>query len=132
MTTLTIDSVRHDFNVWRTSRAKKGRIPDHLWDKVMKLLDYYPIGKVASALQLSGGQVIAKREQFKSHSTTMPVTTPVNFVELNMPSVMHGCTPVANSSSRVEIKRSDGSVLAIEHLSEQAMLQLLNQFTRGI
>lgn len=126
MTKLTIDSVQHDFKEWRTSRLKKGRIPMHLWDKALKLLEQYPVSKVAEALSVNGGQLAAKRKQHKANTTAEPLC-PVNFVELNIASA----TPYDTSiCSRLEIKRTDGVVLAIEHLSKQIILQLLSQFTR--
>lgn len=132
MTQLTIDSVQHDFKIWRTSRSKKGKIPEHLWDKTLKLLDHYPISKVIMALRLSGGQVSARRKQHKTNSIEAPLIRPVNFLELNMPLAMPCDAPATNSFNRLEIKRSDGAVLAIERLTEQTLLQALNQFTGGV
>ena len=43
----TLDDVKGDFEKWRASRPNKtGRIPNHLWDKVLAILDYYPVGEV--------------------------------------------------------------------------------------
>jgi hypothetical protein len=131
MTQLTIDSVQRDFNAWRASRTKTTRIPEDLWDKTLKLLEHYPISKVVQALRLSGGQVSAKRkQQLALNSNALPLKNPVNFVELNIPSITspHN-TPIR--SSRIEIKRSDGAVLAIEHFNDQTLLQIFNQFMRG-
>ena len=132
MTQLTINSVQHDFKIWRTSRSKKGKIPDYLWDKTLKLLDHYPIGKVVMALGLSGSQVLAKRKKCEINSTAVPLASSVNFVELNIPLATPYDTPTPNSFSRLEIKRSDGTVLAIERPTEQTLLQALNQFTGGV
>lgn len=131
MTQLTIDSVQRDFKAWRASRTKKTKIPDDLWDKTLKLLEHYPISKVVRALRLSGGQVSAKRkQQLPVNSTTLPIKTPVNFVELNIPSVAapHNARIPGN---KIEIKRSDGVVLAIEQFNDQILLHVLNQFMRG-
>jgi len=131
MTQLTIDSVQRDFKAWRASRIKKTKIPDDLWDKTLKLLEHYPISKVVRDLRLSGGQVSAKRkQQLALNSTTLPIKPPVNFVELNIPSVSlpHNTGVSAN---KIEIKRSDGVVLAIEQFNDQTLLHVLNQFMRG-
>lgn len=132
MTQLTIDSVQRDFKIWRTSRTKRGHIPDDLWDKTLQLLDHYPISKVIMALRLNGGTLLAKRKQQRETlSKTLPVTRPINFLELNMPVATPCDTRTISSGSRLEIKRADGAILAIEHFTEQTLLQVLNQFTRG-
>lgn len=60
----TLYNVKRDFEKWRASRPNKvGRIPNYLWDKVLDILDYYPVGEVTKVLRLSGGQVSAKRKQ---------------------------------------------------------------------
>jgi hypothetical protein len=132
MTQLTLDSVQHDFQVWRNARTGKSQIPKSLWDKALQLLEQYPISHVTKALHLSGGQVSAKRkEQRKKNSEALPITRPVNFVELNMPLPTSCDTRVASSGSKLEIKRADGAVLVIEGLAEQALFQVLSQFTEG-
>lgn len=131
MTQLTIGSVQRDFKAWRASRTKKSKIPDDLWDKTLKLLEHYPISRVVRDLQLNGGQVSARRKkQSEANSDTLPVKHPVNFLELNIPPMS---TPYNTSISgnRLEIKRADGVILAIEQLTDQTLLQVLNQFMRG-
>lgn len=129
MNQLTIESVQQDFKVWRASKPKKSKIPNYLWDKTLKLLEHYPISRVVRDLGLSGSQVSAKRKQNLAESTkTVPVKHPANFVEVNLPS--WNKTPI--SENRLEIKRSDGMVLAIEQVTAPTLLEILNQFMRGI
>lgn len=128
MTQLTIDSVQQDFKAWRSSRTKRTKIPDDLWDKTLKLLEHYPISQVVRDLGLNGGQVYVKRkQQQEANPNVSPVKTPVNFLELNMPPL--NTTGISNN--RLEIKRSDGITLLLEQLTEQALLQILNQFMQG-
>lgn len=131
MTQLTIDSVQRDFQEWRSSRTGKAKIPDDLWDKTLKLLEHYPTSKVVRELHLSGGQLSARRKQRSaSKSNMLSVKKPVNFVALNIPSV----TASLNThipSGRLEIKRSDGALLAIDQFNDQTLLQILNQFIGG-
>jgi hypothetical protein len=132
MTQLTIDSVQRDFKTWRTSRTKRAKIPDDLWDKTLKLLEHYPISRVVRDLGLNGGQVSARRKQQReTNSNVVSVKTPVNFLELNIPS-MGAPYDTHISGNRLEIKRSDGAVLAIAQLTDQTLLQILNQFMRGM
>ena len=83
MTQLTIDSVQRAFKAWRTSRTKRTKIPDDLWDKKLKLLENYLNSKVVRDLGLNSGQVYAKRKQRReANSNLSPVKTPVNLLEL--------------------------------------------------
>jgi hypothetical protein len=129
----TLDDVKRDFAKWRASRPnKKGKIPNHLWDKVFALLDLYPIGKVTKELGLSGGQVSAKRKQRNALEGISKSSATDNFVEVDLASTIRSNTPLANTFSRIEIRRPDGSVLTIGHLPEQTMMQVLNQFTMAV
>lgn len=129
----TLDDVKRDFAKWRSSRPNKtGRIPNYLWDKVLAMLELYPVGEVTRELGLSGSQVSAKRKQHNITAlNSKPITTD-NFMEFNLSSPITSSTPVANAFSRLEIRRPDGTVLTIERLPEQAMLQVLNQFTMAV
>ena len=128
MSRLTLASVQRDFKAWRSSRTNRAKIPDDLWNKTLKLLDHYPISKVVRDLRLCGGQVSARRrQQSQANSTIFPVKNPVNFLELDLPPL----NTMQISSNRLEIKRADGTILAIEQLTEQTLMQILNQFMQG-
>jgi hypothetical protein len=124
MAQLTLDSVQRDFELWRTSRTtgKTSKIPDHLWGKALHLLEHYSIASVMKALRLSGSQISAKRTARITNSKSNTA-----FVELNIPPL----TPHANHG-KVEIKRSDGTVLAIEQLTEHVLFQVLNNFMQKV
>lgn len=121
MAQLTLDSVQRDFELWRTT-GKTRKIPDHLWDKALQLLEHYPIASVMKALHLSGNQIATQRTARLTNSKSDAA-----FVELNIPSV----TPHANLS-KIEIKRPDGTVLAIEPLTEHTLFQVLTNFTQKV
>ena len=63
----------------------------------------------------------------QANSTIFPVKNPVNFLELDLPPL----NTMQISSNRLEIKRADGTILAIEQLTEQTLMQILNQFMQG-
>ncbi len=129
----TLDDVKHDFAKWRAARTNKtGRIPNYLWDKVLSILDYYPIGEVTNTLGLSGSQVSAKRKQRNPCNMSSKLPATANFVELNISSAMPSSNVVTKVHSRIEIRRPDGAVLVIEQLPEATMLQILNQFTQVV
>ena len=124
MAQLTLDSVQRDFELWRASRTtgKTSKIPNHLWDKALQLLEHYLIASVMKALRLSGNQIATQRTarltNLKSNAA---------FVELKVPPI----TPHANHG-KIEIKRPDGTVLAIEPLTDHTLFQVLTSFTQKV
>jgi hypothetical protein len=128
----TLDDVKRDFAKWRASRPNKGRIPNYLWDKVLAIIDFYPIGQVTKVLGLSGSQVSARRKQRDAINVSSSPPANPNFAELNISSAMPGVNSATSLHSKIEIRRADGAVLIIEQLSEQAMLKVLNQFTQVV
>lgn len=128
----SLDDVTRDFAKWRATRPNKGRIPNHLWDKVLGILDFYPIGEVTKELGLSGSQVSAKRKQRIASELSLKKSTNPNFVELNISQAKASDKPATNLQGKLEIRRPDGAVLIIDQLPEQTMLQVLNQFTQAV
>jgi len=128
----SLDDVKRYFAKWRATRTNKGRIPNHLWDKVLGILDYYPIGEVTKELGLSGSQVSAKRKQRIANELSLQKSANPNFVELNISQAKTHDKFVTNLHGKIEIRRPDGAVLIIDQLQEQTMLQVLNQFTQAV
>ena len=50
---VTLDQVAHEFEVWRTTRQHKGRIPERLWQSAISLIKSYPASQVAEQLHLN-------------------------------------------------------------------------------
>ena len=103
-----------------------------MWDKVLGILDFYPIGEVTKELGLSGSQVSAKRKQRIANEISLNKSANPNFVELNISQSKPSNKPVTNQHGKIEIRRPDGAVLIIDQLPEQTMLQVLNQFTLAV
>lgn len=128
----TLSDVARDFAKWRATRPNKGRIPNHLWDKVLGILDFYPIGEVTKELGLSGSQVSAKRKQRMANELSLKKSSNPNFVELNISQAKSSDKPVTSQHGKIEIRRPDGAILIIDQLPEQTMHQVLNQFTQAV
>lgn len=90
-----------------------------MWDKVLRVLDFYPLGEVTKVLGLSGSQVSAKRKQRIASELSLKKPANPNFVELNISQAKPFDNPAANLYSKIEIRRPDGAVLIIDQLSEQ-------------
>ncbi len=56
----TIDDVRKSFEPWRTTRIKRGPIPESLWNDAVGLMEYYPASVIAKELRLNATQLKRK------------------------------------------------------------------------
>jgi len=52
-----LDEAKAQFYHWRTTRSKRGKIPEHLWDKVKLLIDHYHLTAITKALSLNTNQI---------------------------------------------------------------------------
>src|SRR5690349_15319074 len=52
-----LDDVKFHFNHWRTTRTKRGKIPEYLWNKVQSLIKHYPLSVITNALNLNTNQI---------------------------------------------------------------------------
>lgn len=127
MHALTLESVCNDFETWRTTRGKVGKIPNYLWDKALTLLEHYPIGEVTKTLRLSGGQVSTK---LRARKEAKCMTDNVSFVELPNPCKNNEAVRV-NFDTKIELKRLDGASIIINNLSESTLMLVLNKFMQG-
>ncbi len=74
---LTLDVVKNHFDHWRTTRAKRGKIPTSLWNEVKTLIGRYPTNKIAQTLGVNAYQ-ISKGVNNKTDFTPgpAPIATP--------------------------------------------------------
>ena len=48
-----LEQVQKQFELWRRSRAKRGAIPDALWQAAIMLFPDYPVHRISKALRLN-------------------------------------------------------------------------------
>src|SRR6056297_2158026 len=90
----SLDTVRRQFEQWRSSRTKREPIPQHLWDAAAELCQSHPITHVCRHLRLS----------FADLKKRLPSAKPsVRFMEFNLNSLAGGW--------RLECDRADGARL---------------------
>src|SRR3990167_10175975 len=76
-----LEAVIHQFEHWRTTRGKRGRIPDALWALVAPLMEQYSHNEIASALRLNHAQMKEHVFQVSNKSTTFveyPLPAPIS------------------------------------------------------
>src|SRR5665811_2114920 len=89
--TTLLDDVKSHFAHWRTTRTKRGKIPDYLWDKVKLLIGRYSLTVITQTLSLNTYQIrdhldICDTVNFvevNSHSATLPSTNNQPIVAIN-------------------------------------------------
>ena len=93
--TLTLESVQHKFETWRSSRTKRERIPEPLWEAAAILCRHYPITHVCQRLRVSFTDLKKRLSTYQS--------PPVQFMDLNL-----SCF---SGPWHLECERPDGSKL---------------------
>ena len=84
-----LEAVVHQFEHWRATRSKKGKIPEALWKLVVPLMDQYNRNEISSALRLNYTQlkerILPISSESKQKSATFieyPLPPPVSVVEI--------------------------------------------------
>lgn len=112
----SLKAVTQQFEHWRATRTKRGRIPNELWALAAPLLDKYNHNKIASALKMNHTQLKAGVLPFLSQMQP-PSTT---FVECKLPASTISLT----GNCIVEFACKNGSTVKISGLTD-AQLQPL-------
>lgn len=112
-----LDIVVSQFEHWRITRGKRGRIPDSLWILVAPLMDKYNHNEIASALRLNHAQMKERVLPFLSQALDKSTT----FVEYPLPSPtfsMEGCI--------MEFTCKNGSAVKISGLTAMQLQPLIS------
>jgi hypothetical protein len=126
MATTTLETVRLEIEHWRGTREKTGRIPNRIWSQAIRLLDKHSMSEICRALRLSHTQL---KNKIKKHDPfTLNSDTP--FYEVAMPSIKHQQTDIHLGVS-IEIKRPDGTLLTIRHLSDSVLINMISSLIRS-
>ena len=92
----TLDTVRHQFEQWRSNRTKRGPIPQHLWEAAVHLCKTHPITHVCRDLRLSFADL---KKRLPDAGASVP------FMEVDLSCLAGGW--------RIECVRADGARLSI-------------------
>jgi hypothetical protein len=112
-----LETVAHQFENWRSTRGKRGRIPDALWKLVVPLMDQYNHNEITSALRLNYAQMKERVLPFLSQTSIKPAT----FLEYPLPSpfsLMESCL--------VEFTCKNGSAVKISGLTAPQLQSLVS------
>jgi hypothetical protein len=115
-----LNSVRAEFENWRTQRKSRERIPENLWAAAISMLDYYPITKVSRELKLNLKQ-LKKRSKHNGKVERQNHKSKKAFLEVSAGDLVKTLplsqnAEVSNASEttcRIVFERSDGSRLSL-------------------
>ncbi len=78
-----LEQVQKQFELWRRSRAKRGAIPDALWQAAIMLFPDYPVHRISKALRLNYTDL---KHRVNAHRSTyeQPDVNTAGFIELGL------------------------------------------------
>ncbi len=80
---LTLEQAQEQFAHWRRSRAKRGAIPDALWQAAIMLFPDYPVHRISKALRLNYTDLKHRVNAYRSTCEQPDVNT-AGFIELGL------------------------------------------------
>ena len=122
----TLESVRHEIEHWRRTKTGRGRIPNRIWTNAVALLGRHTMSEICRVLRLSHNQFKTKqkhKDPFTLHSDTP-------FYEIAMPSIKHQQTDI-HLGAAIELKKPDGTLITIKHLSDPVLMNLITALIRS-
>lgn len=130
--TLTLETVAEHFEWWRSGKKKGDRIPDHLWQEAIDLLDRHGISQVTRTLRLSGSDLHRRRGNTTGArrakvTKTKDTRKDTAFVEID-PQTVAQSTQHNATASWLELQRPDGLCLRIHPSEGSELLALVDRF----
>ena len=128
----SLEQVERNFQMWRSDQ-NRGRIPEHLWQQAIGLLEEYTQTRVCKTLQLN-------RVSFKKKASGVKSSRPARLPEqllameetptFTMTRVedLHITADAASQSWTASIRRPDGCVLSIEGNEQTRLDGLISRF----
>ena len=128
----TLDAVKALFDQWRTTRPKRCKIPEYLWNEVRNLSKQYSYSQIASQLQISYQQLFSHLdEQGQEDPKDIPVLSQSHFVNARIPvtetSEQPQC-PLPPSSIILEVQGRGGISMKAIGIHPQDFIPLLQTF----
>lgn len=97
-----LEQARRRFQVWRRQRLRGGRIPQHLWELAVDLVNRHGVSRTASALRLD---YYSLKKRAEAAVARLPSDDPT-FVELPAP-------VLAGKQCRLELDNGAGATLRV-------------------
>ena len=120
-----LDEAKSHFDHWRTTRAKRSKIPENLWDKVKPLINHYPLTEITKALNINTNQI---REYLNIDNNIhfVEAKTESSFSSSSKQKLISVCAEKQTCS--IELYRVNGCVLKISAISTASLSAIIAQF----
>jgi len=133
---ITLEAVKTRFDHWRTTRQKRSKIPESLWDDVTELAKRYEPFQIASALRLNSQRLHAHLENLKEAGQArrnLSARSEPDFVKAEVPFAQQPSHPLPQwplrpSSGTLEIQGKSGLTLKAAGLDPQDLADLVRIF----
>ncbi len=99
--------VKAQFEHWRKTRTKRGKIPDELWSAAVELTKLHSVNQIAKLMRLNASDLSKKTQSVSSPIIKANEESPVSFIEF---------PKISNCNLRsceIDLKRTDGSEMQI-------------------
>ena len=103
----TLESVRHQFEIWRKRRRCRGQIPEGLWQAAVKLCRDRSIFEVSRALRLNYNGLKNRVPKAREMGRAVGQRSDLNFVKLDLRA------PITLSECLVEMEAANGSKMRL-------------------
>lgn len=135
-TPLTLESVKIQFDQWRSTRTRGSKTPKHLWEAAQSLTKMHAYEQIASTLNINPHRLRSKLEK-QSHQSSALLKT--DFVEIPLsplaPSFPHPPSPGPKNfnldgyaRATLELTRQDGLALKASGLNHNDLFSLVKSF----
>ena len=99
----TIESVRHQFEMWRKERRCRGRIPEALWEAAVGLCREHSFCEVSRSLGLNYNGLKNRTPRARDMGLAVGKRAELGFVKLDLGA------PIVSSECLVEMEAPNGS-----------------------
>ncbi len=99
----TIESVRHQFEIWRKRRRCRGRIPEALWEAAVGLCRGHSICEVSRSLRLNYNGLKNRSPKARDMGLAVGKRSDLGFVKLDLGA------PMVPSECLVEMEAPNGA-----------------------
>lgn len=112
-----LEQVQEQFEHWRRSRAKRGAIPDALWQAAVRLFPDYGLHRISKALRLNNTDLKHRVNAHRSTCEQTDVST-AGFIELGL------SDPMRRGQCMIEMADQKGASMRM-YFKGEAGLDLL-------
>jgi hypothetical protein len=129
---ITLEAVKSRFYHWRTTRTKRAKVPECLWNDVRELSKTHGYSEISSSLGISYPQLHAHLEERDQQNELC--STESDFINADIPFTQssHHLPQWSPPSSHgtLEIQGHDGLCLKATGLNQQDLVTLVQTFLK--